>query len=163
MQLSRHLESDLGDGDLAAHYTLLEELHWLLLILGHLLADDNHGEAAVVPAPVMACACVEGDDPCPPLETANLVFQLLGMESRALMAGGQAKLSPQVATTAMWFLRRWCGPYLLMDETKYAPHLCVCCVGAEVGWPWSLVLILPLAASQVRRTRHAHALRLGRR
>ena len=104
--------------DPAAHNILHEETHWLLLILGHLLADDNHGEAAVIPAALMQCACVDDGAPCLPLEVCNLAFHLLELESGQLLQGDAAMLSPQVAATSMWFVRRWCGPYLLLDESK---------------------------------------------
>ncbi|SJX66238.1 related to Exportin 4 [Sporisorium reilianum f. sp. reilianum] len=89
-----------------------EQIHWLVLIAGHVLADDARGETPEVPAEIAASA--EPDDP------AVALIMLLGMHLfQHLSAFGPASMeatSPQVTETLLWFTGRWTSSYLLIDE-----------------------------------------------
>ncbi|EDO28766.1 predicted protein [Nematostella vectensis] len=122
---------------------LFEDLHWLLLIAGHMIADESTGETPLIPSAVVqySAACVERTD-----VTATLDF-MFGSQSGALgcssmdksrvdpvvklvtcvcclaSAGNKAIasnmahfLSPQVAGTVVWFLRNFTRSYLFPDE-----------------------------------------------
>eukprot|EP00911_Craspedida_sp_UC1_P002911 UC1_evm1s2125 len=67
----------------------------------------------------MEAACVGEDQVCVPLTTCRMAFRLFELQAGAEAEGDVSALSPEVASTGMWFLRRWCGPYLLLDETAY--------------------------------------------
>lgn len=48
------------------------------------------------------------------------VLQLCAVERAALQAGLAPLLSPEVALTLVWFLRRWGLTYLLPNESYYS-------------------------------------------
>lgn len=93
---------------------LLEETRLLTLCLGHLLTDKNEGETPVIPESiVMAC---QGDQ-----NTANAIgAAVTGMVTLAqLQAARLAQnpfdplLSPLLATSFLWFFKRWAPGYIL--------------------------------------------------
>ena len=48
------------------------------------------------------------------------ILRLCHVETQAVAAGMSFCLSPQVASTAMWSLRRWTAAYLLPNESYYS-------------------------------------------
>lgn len=89
-----------------------EQIHWLVLIAGHVLADDARGETPEVPSEIAASA--EPDDPA-----VALIMQLGMHLLQHLSAFGPASMeatSPQVTETLLWFTGRWTSSYLLIDE-----------------------------------------------
>ncbi|XP_037281790.2 exportin-4 isoform X2 [Rhipicephalus microplus] len=125
-----------------AHKELLEDLHWIVLITGHLLTTVCDGETPLIPKEVTrfslnsgadaaatlsllsrlgqadAASSVQGNvDPVVRLVVA--VLQLCHVERAALQAGLGSQLSPEVAITLVWFLHRWGLTYLLPNETYY--------------------------------------------
>lgn len=102
-------QSTLSDVELGQTW---EQLHWLILIAGHLLADDARGETPEVPAEIAASA--EPEDPA-----VALIMQLGMQLLQHLSAFGPASVeatSPQVTETLLWFTGRWTSSYLLIDE-----------------------------------------------
>nr|CDI56505.1 related to Exportin 4 [Melanopsichium pennsylvanicum 4] len=89
-----------------------EQIHWLVLIAGHVLADDTRGETPEVPSEITAIA--EPEDP------AVVLIMQLGMHLfQHLSAFGPASVeatSPQVTETLLWFTGRWTSSFLLIDE-----------------------------------------------
>ena len=57
--------------------------------------------------------------PLPHFRLTAAVFSLSEMARRALAANMTSILSPQLASTIMWFLRRWTRAYLLPPENHY--------------------------------------------
>lgn len=49
----------------------------------------------------------------------SMVIRLCETESQALKANLGHLLSPEVSSSLMWFLRRFCLSYLLPDESFY--------------------------------------------
>lgn len=89
-----------------------EQIHWLMLIAGHVLADDARGETPEVPSEIAASA--EHEDPA-----VALIMQLGMQLLQHLSANGPASVeasSPQVTETLLWFTGRWTSSYLLIDE-----------------------------------------------
>ncbi|SPO32423.1 related to Exportin 4 [Ustilago trichophora] len=89
-----------------------EQIHWLVLIAGHVLADDARGETPEVPTEIAASA--EPEDPA-----VALIMQLGMQLFQHLSAFGPASVeatSPQVTETLLWFTGRWTSSYLLIDE-----------------------------------------------
>lgn len=89
-----------------------EQIHWLLLIAGHVLADDARGETPEVPSEIATSA--EPEDPA-----VALIMQLGMQLFQHLSAFGPASAeatSPQVTETLLWFTGRWTSSYLLIDE-----------------------------------------------
>ncbi|KAK5650842.1 hypothetical protein RI129_001871 [Pyrocoelia pectoralis] len=125
---------------------LFEDIHWIILIAGHILCMDSDGETPMIPSEIMQYSVRQYDKNESTLDStlkvlANVgevtyeidcitqcdhairifsdVLKLCVLESSA----GQVKLghfmSPEVGCTLMWFLKRWCVSYLLPTENFY--------------------------------------------
>lgn len=126
----------------AAHKELLEDLHWIVLITGHLLTTVCDGETPLIPREVTQFSLNSGADTAATLSLLSrlgqadamssvqgnvdpvvrlivAVLQLCHVERAALQAGLGSQLSPEVAITLVWFLYRWGLTYLLPNETYY--------------------------------------------
>ncbi|KAL2942733.1 Exportin-4 [Bienertia sinuspersici] len=106
---------------------ILEELYSLLLISGHVLADEGEGELPMVPEAVQMhfLDTREGDKhPVAVLSSSILHFaeQSIDPEIRA------STFSPRLMEAVIWFLARWSRTYLLSSEgsgkndSSYAPQ-----------------------------------------
>ncbi|XP_067013326.2 exportin-4 isoform X2 [Anabrus simplex] len=127
---------------------LFEDIHWLVLIAGHLISMDNEGEIASIPAEMMHYSIQQGSSGSininttlkvlgsPGLQVRDIpgaeestdhivrlvaaVFRLCEVEKLAVEVKLTQLLSPEVSCTIMWFLRRWSLSYLLPNESYYA-------------------------------------------
>ncbi|XP_013883945.1 exportin-4 [Austrofundulus limnaeus] len=136
--------SDLGSVDRKVLDDLYEDIHWLILVSGYLLADDPQGETPLIPTEVMEFSIKHSTE-----VDINITLQILGspgekassipgcnrtdsvirllsavlrtseVESRATRASLTELLSPQMGKDIVWFLRRWAKTYLLVDEKLY--------------------------------------------
>jgi hypothetical protein len=95
---------------------LYEELHWLLIFSGHLLTDSGEGETSCVPESIMEFSRQSHSSL---LALVNTVIELSVYESSCITANLSDRLSPQVAATISWFLKRWADTYLMMREEDY--------------------------------------------
>ena len=137
------LQTHHSDGNLVS---LHEDLHWLLLIAGFLLADDGIGEMLLVPQEIISFSTAQSSHvnvqkSIAFLATANglgdssgldadnvdlvislvgIVLHLVGLERRLLELNRKELLSPQVSRSSVWFLRRWCRSYLFPDLLLYS-------------------------------------------
>ncbi|XP_057550159.1 uncharacterized protein LOC130828285 isoform X1 [Amaranthus tricolor] len=97
--------------------TILEEIHALLLITGHVLADEGEGELPLVPDAIQMhfSDYREGDKhPVVILSSSILHFaeQSVDPEIRA------STFSPRLMEAIIWFLARWSRTYLMpLDST----------------------------------------------
>ncbi|KAJ8253441.1 hypothetical protein GJAV_G00213000 [Gymnothorax javanicus] len=124
---------------------LYEDIHWLILVTGYLLADDPQSETPLIPSEVMEHSISHatevdinttlqilgspGEKACsiPGCNRTDSVIRLLSavlrtseVESRATRASLTDLLSPQMGKDIVWFLRRWAKTYLLVDEKLYS-------------------------------------------
>lgn len=95
--------------------TVLEEVYSLLLITGHVLADEGEGELPLVPEAIQThfLDIREGDKhPVVILSSTILRFaeQSVDPEIRASI------FSPRLMEAVIWFLARWSGTYLVPPE-----------------------------------------------
>ncbi|KAJ0079404.1 hypothetical protein Patl1_23167 [Pistacia atlantica] len=93
----------------------LEELYSLLLITGHLLADEGEGETPLVPNAIQTCFLdtLEADKhPVVILSSSIIKFaeQCLDPEMRLSV------FSPRLMEAIVWFLARWSQTYLMPFE-----------------------------------------------
>ncbi|PIN07964.1 hypothetical protein CDL12_19468 [Handroanthus impetiginosus] len=93
----------------------LEELYSLLLITGHVLADEGQGETPLVPKEIQSCYAnvIEVDKhPVVILSGSIIRFaeQSLDPEMRT------AFFSPRLMEAVVWVLARWSSTYLLPPE-----------------------------------------------
>uniref|UniRef100_A0A671P5Z0 Exportin-4 n=1 Tax=Sinocyclocheilus anshuiensis TaxID=1608454 RepID=A0A671P5Z0_9TELE len=148
-QLQRHQQhlmasADPGTVDRKVLDDLYEDIHWLILVSGYLLADDPQGETPLIPSEVMEYSIKHSTEvdinttlqllgspgekatSIPGCNRTDSVIRLLSavlrtseVESRATRASLTELLSPQMGKDIVWFLRRWAKTYLLVDEKLY--------------------------------------------
>ncbi|XP_076857923.1 exportin-4 [Brachyhypopomus gauderio] len=149
-QLQRHQQhlmvaADPDSVDRKVLDDLYEDIHWLILVSGYLLADDLQGETPMIPSEVMEFSIKHAADvdinttlqilgspgekatSIPGCNRTDSVIRLLSavlrtseVESRATRASLTELLSPQMGKDIVWFLRRWARTYLLVDEKLYS-------------------------------------------
>ncbi|XP_030511531.1 exportin-4 isoform X2 [Rhodamnia argentea] len=103
-----------GGGSLDPTETL-EEVYSLLLITGHVLADEGEGETPLVPTAIqrhIADSVVPDKNPVVILCSSIVRFaeQSLNPESRSSF------FSPRLMEAIIWFLARWSQTYLMSPE-----------------------------------------------
>ncbi|GIX93060.1 exportin-4 [Caerostris extrusa] len=124
---------------------LNEDLHWLVMISGHLLTSISEGETSLIPVEIIRFCATQAqnvniqttlqvlaspthkasDIPGAELTTdpvvrlISAVFRLCEVEKRAMEANLTHLLSPEVALTLIWFLGRFSICYLLPNESYY--------------------------------------------
>lgn len=124
---------------------IFEDIHWLVLITGHILCMDSDGETPLIPSELMQYSISQtnaGEVNVPDtLEflasiqnvesniTSNncdkvvrlitAILKLCAIETAAAEANLGHFMSPEVGCTLMWFLNRWSLSYLLPNETYY--------------------------------------------
>ncbi|XP_030642256.1 exportin-4 [Chanos chanos] len=143
----QHLMASPGSGsvDRKVLDDLYEDIHWLILVTGYLLADDPQGETPLIPSEVMEYSIKHSTEvdinttlqvlgspgekatSIPGCNRTDSVIRLLSavlrtseVESRATRASLTELLSPQMGKDIVWFLRRWAKTYLLVDEKLYS-------------------------------------------
>ncbi|XP_069058368.1 exportin-4 [Pleurodeles waltl] len=149
-QLQRHQQHHLlsspgsGSSDSTVLDDLYEDIHWLILVTGYLLADDSQGETPLIPPEIMEYSINNSTEvdinttlqvlgspgekasSIPGCNRTDSVIRLLSavlraseVESRATRADLTHLLSPQMGKDIVWFLKRWTKTYLLVDEKLY--------------------------------------------
>lgn len=133
-----------GSVDRRALDHLYEDIHWIILVTGYLLADDAQGETPLIPPEVMEYSIHQATQvdinstlqvlgspgekasSIPGCNRTDSVIRLLSavlrtseVESRATRASLTSLLSPQMGKDIVWFLRRWAKTYLLVEEKLY--------------------------------------------
>lgn len=127
--------------------TLHEDIHWLLLIAGHVLCTENEGEQSLIPSEIMEYSIQQmttgGADITTSLkllaspgasvyeiptaeQTADHVIRIVAsvlryceIEQGAIEAKMTHCLSPEVSGSAVWFLKFWAKSYLLPQPENY--------------------------------------------
>ncbi|KAG7189043.1 hypothetical protein KM043_008634 [Ampulex compressa] len=121
---------------------LYEDLHWLLLIAGHVLCMEFCGEAPSLPSEIMRYSMEQAqhvdmnltlqllassENVQSDFNVANEpvdhvirliadIFRLCAIEKTAMSIHLEGILSPELSNTIVWFLRRWSLNYLLLSE-----------------------------------------------
>lgn len=139
--------------------SLFEDLHWTILIAGHTLCMESEGETPLIPTNIMqysmAQCTTEGktdlDSTLKVMATiqqhgvtldcenkCDKIIQLFAdiLKLNAVeMLAAEVKLgqfmSPEVTCSMMWFLKRFCLTYLLLNEALYQ----------EVSWRFGVGFI----------------------
>lgn len=127
---------------------VFEDIHWIVLITGHVLCMDSEGETPLIPAELMTYSIQQLNagqsvnevtlkylasiQQCSVDSDLNLeqcdrvvrltaaVLKICAVETVAAEAKLGHFMSPEVGCTLMWFLHRWSLSYLLPNETYYA-------------------------------------------
>ena len=135
------------DGDTKILDALYEDIHWLLLITGHVLCKDYEGEEPLMSSEILAYCIEKADTGSTDMNTSlkllasptqcisefpnaeqstdqvirliSAVFRLCEIEKNAIEANMAAYMSPEVSSTIMWFLKFWAEGYLLPPVNYY--------------------------------------------
>nr|XP_046471552.1 exportin-4-like isoform X1 [Neodiprion pinetum] len=127
---------------------LYEDIHWLVLLAGHVLCMDSEGEVALVPSEIMRYSMDQTQQGQVNVETTmrllaspqnslsdidgaeqsadhvirliSAVFRLCQLEKIAISANLTNMLSPELSSSIVWFLHRWSLSYLLPIESFYS-------------------------------------------
>ncbi|KAG5885786.1 hypothetical protein JTB14_031220 [Gonioctena quinquepunctata] len=147
---------------------LFEDIHWIILVAGHILCMDSDGETPMIPSEIMhysleqhnrqetnveaslrAIAATESKvarpesfDQCDHIiRVVFNVMKLCTIEDYAASVNLAQFMSPEVGSSIMWFLKRWCLSYLLPVEYYYqelSPTL-IGCLGKDTEGAKSVV------------------------
>lgn len=123
---------------------LFEDIHWIILICGHVMCMESEGETPIIPSEIMKYSIdqlaksesdvnvtlkvlaeiprveFECDSKCDhTIRFFADVLKLCAMESSAAEVRLGHFMSPEVGCTLMWFLKRWCLSYLYPNESYY--------------------------------------------
>ncbi|XP_018403866.1 PREDICTED: exportin-4-like [Cyphomyrmex costatus] len=127
---------------------LYEDLHWLILITGHVFCmESDFSEVALIPLEITRCSMkqsregnvdvnrtleflvssqnVQSDISSPSASIDRVirlitgVFRLCTIEKTAISIHLENILSPELSSTIIWFLHRWSEIYLLPNEGYY--------------------------------------------
>lgn len=126
---------------------LFEDIHWLILIGGHVVAMESSGEQPIIPSEIMQHSidqltngtdmttslkvlaspnqCItqipNAENVCDPvIRLVTAVFRLCDIENNAIEYKMKDFLSPEVSSDIMWFLNLWSEAYLFMLTEYYA-------------------------------------------
>lgn len=136
-----------ADGDTKLLDALYEDIHWLLLIIGHVLCKDYEGEEPLMSSEVLAYCIEKSEAGSTDMNTSlkllasptqcisdfpnaeqntdqvirliSAIFRLCEIEKNAISANMVSYLSPEVSSTIMWFLKFWAEGYLLPPVNYY--------------------------------------------
>ncbi|CAD6221300.1 GSCOCG00005136001-RA-CDS [Cotesia congregata] len=144
---SSQRESFVAHGNMnEALQNLYEDLHWLVLIAGHILCFDSIGEVALIPAQMIKYSmeqqgksdvnvslqlmaspqCNLSDIPGAEESSDHVIrltaaiFRLCEIKRSAIEANLANLLSPELISSVVWFLHRWSLSYLLPTENYYS-------------------------------------------
>ncbi|KAI8889382.1 hypothetical protein K501DRAFT_320347 [Backusella circina FSU 941] len=99
---------------------LHEQLHWVILISAHILADTGKGEQPMIPESLMHLSTSQTVDQNQVVTISRLFLELLRFTSSFGSNTIEASnCSPRVAETLVWYMERWSKTYLLVDENEY--------------------------------------------
>ncbi|CAG5101281.1 Similar to Xpo4: Exportin-4 (Mus musculus) [Cotesia congregata] len=146
---SSQRESFVAHGNMnEALQNLYEDLHWLVLIAGHILCFDSIGEVALIPAQMIKYSMEQAEQgksdvnvslqlmaspqcnlsDIPGAEESSdhvirltaAIFRLCEIKRSAIEANLANLLSPELISSVVWFLHRWSLSYLLPTENYYS-------------------------------------------
>eukprot|EP00047_Mylnosiga_fluctuans_P015723 m.48787 g.48787 ORF g.48787 m.48787 type:complete len:1098 (-) comp6062_c0_seq1:953-4246(-) len=102
---------------------LYEQMHWLLLISGHVLADSDDGETPEPPQAINSVCMANGGT------GVQVVMDLVSAATRVadleyqIVFESKARSSPLLGSTVLWFLRRWAASYLWLRPNPNSPPI----------------------------------------
>ncbi|KAI8814795.1 hypothetical protein BJ742DRAFT_189682 [Cladochytrium replicatum] len=98
-------------------HQLYENIHWLTLITGHIIADYAEGEKNMIPRSILHWT--GKSEGASFFEVVDLVFQCLDILTVEADSNLLSDISPALAESLLWFVQRWCSTYLLLVPSDY--------------------------------------------
>ncbi|KFB50065.1 exportin [Anopheles sinensis] len=156
-----HASKSLSISDGINLENLFEDIHWLLLISGHVMALASDGETPLVPEAIISICKRQVEsgvtdvsnslkllaspnqdiqeipnaesnvDPVIRLMAAG--FRLCELEKSAIEVRMYQFLSPQLSATLMWYLRHWCSSYVMAPYEPSSNHIFATAFGVGTG------------------------------
>ncbi|CAO3646105.1 unnamed protein product [Cunninghamella blakesleeana] len=117
-QFQSFFSSDMGSSVdiLIVH----EQIHWIILLTAHVLADEGKGEQPLIPDSIMQLSASQSPEQDQVIQLSNQFLELLRFYSSFGPNSVEASnCSPRVAETLIWFMERWSKSYLLVNENDY--------------------------------------------
>jgi hypothetical protein len=113
---------DHGDSNQES-WLKLEELHWMMMILGNFLCHVSHGELSSIPLPLTRLCHTydEQGEENQLIALNNQILEIVDLENLALEISsrtGTLVWSPLLAETLAWLLSHWASCYLLLSEAS---------------------------------------------
>ncbi|XP_055531872.1 exportin-4-like [Wyeomyia smithii] len=162
-----HSTKTMSENSSKTMLNLFEDIHWILLVTGHVLALEADGESAMIPGEILQL-CTQNisngvtdiqnslkllaspsqdikeipnaeinADPVIRLIAAG--FRLCELEKSAIEVRMYQFLSPELSSTLVWFMRRWADAYLMPVNEEYVSTIFREAFGA--GTPGSVWVI----------------------
>lgn len=107
---------------------LWEDIHWIILSIGHMLADEtDSGEMKYIPQEIMSASLQQnaamadniGNSQDITAQLIGVVFKLMQVEKAAMEANFQGLWSPQASEDLRWLLQRIAEAYLWFEEDHF--------------------------------------------
>ncbi|KAJ3323580.1 Exportin-4 [Boothiomyces sp. JEL0866] len=119
LQLTQLFQSESGDasGELMA---VQEQIHWAVLISGHVLADSAFGETPQIPNSILKVSSASSFENDAAVNLTKCIFNLLDYLSFPVGSSQHDACSPLLLETLFWFTDRWATSYLFADMNEYA-------------------------------------------
>ncbi|KAJ3359354.1 Exportin-4 [Kappamyces sp. JEL0680] len=113
------LLASLSPDQMEAVMKLQEQIHWSVLIAGHVLCDSAYGETPTIPPTILKLSteCATAD---PVVQLATTIFGILDSLGFPLESVQHNYLSPLLVETLFWFCDRWASTYLFPSQSDYA-------------------------------------------
>ncbi|XP_035793420.1 exportin-4-like [Anopheles albimanus] len=156
-----HASKSLSISDGMSLENLFDDIHWLLLISGHVMAMEADSEEASIPTGILTICSQQVDagktdvstslkllaspnqdiqeipnaeatvDPVLRLMAAG--FRLCELEKTAIEVRMYQFLSPELSATLLWFLRHWCDSYVMTIDKPTANNIFSNAFGVGTG------------------------------
>lgn len=94
-----------------------EQVHWLTLIIGHVIADGADGETPTIPRSLVSLKSTNSKHHV--VEISTHMFQLLDALAFPLDSIQHQECSPLLIESIFWFLNRWASTYLFLESGNY--------------------------------------------
>ncbi|KAI9307138.1 armadillo-type protein [Cunninghamella echinulata] len=101
-------------------FIIHEQIHWIILLSAHVLADEGKGEQPMIPDSIMQLSASQTAEQDQVIQLSNQFLELLRFSSSFGPNSIEASnCSPRVAETLIWYMERWSKSYLLVNENDY--------------------------------------------
>lgn len=100
-------------GNAEEEEALQERIHWILLILGFVLADTGDREKPLICRPFLQYWMQN------PQEALEILLNMPLQDLLKVLDSPRANSSPLVVETLFWVLERWCKTFLCFDPSDY--------------------------------------------
>ena len=109
--IAHHLQQGSSESTQAVCF---EQMHWLLLIAGNIIADGDDGEVPSPPTSINDACSGIGSGKALVQALVTAVLRVDSLSTEGLKSGSH--FSATLVATIMWFLRRWAATYLWVSQ-----------------------------------------------